>query len=325
MRAVLCTKWGGPEDLGFGNVAPPALTENGVRIRVHAAGVNFADTLAIQGKYQERGVHPFPPGLEAAGEVVDVGARVTKFKPGDRVMANGSTGAWAEQAVYPDNQVWKIPESMDWVQAASFSVVYGTSHLGITDRGQLKPGEVLLVHGAAGGVGLTAVEIGKILGATVIATAGTDEKCALTKTYGADHAINYTTEDIRERVKALTGDKGADVIYDPVGGDVFDASLRCINWGGRIVTLGFAQGRIPQAPCNILLVKHISVLGHYVGSYRTHAPHLMDAAYAECFKWFEEGKIKPHISHVLPFEEAPKALELLITRKSTGKVVLTVG
>ncbi len=325
MRAVLCTRWGEPEDLEIAEIPAPDMVDGGVRIAVKAAGVNFADTLAIQGKYQVRGAHPFSPGLEGAGEVLEVAPGVSRVRPGDRVVFNGELGAWAEEVVFHQSQVWKAPDAIDWILAGGFPVVYVTSYLGLWERGALKAGDWLMVHGAGGGVGLTAVEIGKILGATVIATAGSDEKLALAREYGADHTVNYTTEDLRSRVKDLTGGRGCDVIYDPVGGDVFDASIRCVAWGGRILTLGFASGRIPQAPCNILLVKHASVMGHFVGSYRQHAPDLLDAAYRQLFDWLEAGKIRPHVSHVLDLKDVASALRLLLTRKSTGKVVLSMG
>ncbi len=324
MRAVLCKAWGTPDDLVVEEVAEPPMTEGGARIRVMAAGINFADTLAIQGKYQVKAPLPFSPGLEGAGEVIEVAPGVSGLRPGDRVAFNDEYGAWAEQVVLPASQVWTIPAGMDWVTAGGFPVVYSTSYTGLIDRGGLKAGDWLMVHGAAGGVGLTAVEIGKKVGATVIATAGSDEKLALARSYGADFTVN-SSDDVRARVKEITGGRGCDVIYDPVGGDLFDASIRCLAWGGRIIVIGFASGRIPQAPANLLLVKHAGVLGHYLGSYRAHALPALTAAYRQLFAWYQEGSLRPHVSHTFPMTGVAEALRTLLARKSTGKVVLDLA
>jgi len=294
-----------------------------VRIAVQAAGINFADLLLVSGQYQEKPAFPFTPGMEAAGTVAEVAAGVTGLKAGDRVMALTGTGAYAEEVVVDAARVLKIPDSMDFVTAASFPVTYGTSYGAFDWRAHLQAGEWLLVHGAAGGVGLTAVEIGKVMGARVIACAGGAEKLEIARQHGADHLIDYSREDIRERVKAITGGRGADVIYDPVGGDAFDASLRSIAWGGRLVIIGFASGRIPQAPANILLVKNIDVIGFYWGSYQARKPELLRDSYAKLLGWFEQGKLKPHISAQLDLSEVARAMDLLRQRRSTGKVVLT--
>jgi len=325
MRAVLCKEWSGPEKLVVEEVPSPALRPEAVRIQSYAAGVNFADLLLVSGQYQEKPPLPFTPGAEAAGVVREVGAGVTRFKPGDRVMAICSLGAFAEEAVVDENRVFAIPDQMDFARAAGFPVAYGTSHGALEWRARLQPHEWLLVFGAAGGVGLTAVEIGKAMGARVIACAGSQEKLAIAQRHGADYVIDYSREDIRERVKAITGGKGADVIYDPVGGDVFDAGLRSIAWGGRIIIIGFAGGRIPQIPANIALVKNIDVIGFYWGSYQSHKPELPRQSFEQLFRWFREGKLKPHISERVQLEDAPKALELLRKRKSTGKVVLVTA
>jgi NADPH2:quinone reductase len=322
MRAVLCKEWGGPEKLVVEEVPSPSLRPGAVRIQIHAAGVNFADLLLVSGQYQEKPPLPFTPGAEAAGVVSEAGAGVTRFKPGDRVMAICSLGAFAEEAVVDENRVFAIPDEMDFASAAGFPVAYGTSHGALEWRAHLQRTEWLLVFGAAGAVGLTAVEIGKAMGARVIACAGGPEKLAIAKQHGADHLIDYSREDIRERVKAITGGKGADVIYDPVGGDVFDAGLRSISWGGRIIIIGFAGGRIPQIPANIALVKNIDVIGFYWGSYQSHKPELPRQSFEQLFRWFREGSLKPHISERVPLEDAPGALDLLRKRKSTGKVVL---
>src|SRR5215472_1058910 len=323
MRAVLCKAWGGPEKLSVENVPSPATRDGAVRIAVQAAGINFADLLLVSGQYQEKPAFPFTPGMEAAGTVAEVAAGVTGLKAGDRVMALTGTGAYAEEVVVDAARVLKIPDSMDFVTAASFPVTYGTSYGAFDWRAHLQAGEWLLVHGAAGGVGLTAVEIGKVMGARVIACAGGAEKLEIARQHGADHLIDYSREDIRERVKAITGGRGADVIYDPVGGDAFDASLRSIAWGGRLVIIGFASGRIPQAPANILLVKNIDVIGFYWGSHQARKPELLRDSYAKLLGWFEQGKLKPHISAQLDLSEVARAMDLLRQRRSTGKVVLT--
>jgi NADPH2:quinone reductase len=325
MRAVLCKEWAGPEKLVVEDVASLPIKDGAVRIAVHAVGINFADLLLISGTYQEKPAFPFTPGMEVSGTVAEVGAGVSTLKVGDRVMALTGTGAYAEEVVIDANRVYKIPDKMDFVSAAGFPVTYGTSHGAFDWRAHLKAGEWLLVFGAAGGVGLTAVEIGKAMGAKVIACANGPEKLAIAQEHGADHLIDYSKEDIRERVKAITGGRGADVVYDPVGGDAFDASLRSIAWGGRLIVIGFASGRIPQAPANILLVKNIDVIGFYWGSYQVRKPELLRDSYAKLFRWYEEGKLKPHTSAQLDLKDVAQAMELLRQRKSTGKVVLTTG
>ncbi len=325
MRAVICKEWGGPEKLTVEEVAAPPMRDGAVRIAVHAAGVNFADILLIAGQYQEKPAFPFTPGAEAGGVVTEVGDGVKGLKPGDRVMALTGLGAFAEQAVVDAAKVMRIPDKMDFASAAAFPVAYGTSHGALEWRARLQPGEWLLVTGAAGGVGLTAVEIGKAMGAKVIACAGGADKLAIAQQHGADHLIDYSKEDIRERVKAITGGKGVNVVYDPVGGDAFDAALRSIAWGGRIIVIGFAAGRVPQIPANIVLVKNIDIIGFYWGSYQAHKPQLLASSFAQLFRWFEEGKIKPHVSHRLDLDHVAQALEALRERKSTGKVVVTPG
>ncbi|MBZ5506225.1 MAG: NADPH:quinone oxidoreductase family protein [Acidobacteriia bacterium] len=325
MRAVLCKEWGGPEKLVVEEAPSPAIKEGAVRIAVQAAGINFGDLLLISGQYQEKPAFPFTPGMEASGTVTEVGAGVTTLRAGDRVMALTGTGAFAEEVVVDASRVYKIPDKMDFISAAGFPVTYGTSHGAFDWRADLKPGEWLLVFGAAGGVGLTAVEIGKAMGATVIACARGPEKLEIARQYGADHLIDYSREDIRERVKALTGGRGADVVYDPVGGDAFDAGLRSIAWGGRILIIGFTSGRIPQVPANILLVKNISVIGFYWGSYQARKPEMLRDSYAMLLRWYEEGKLKPHVSQHFDLKDVAAAMELLRQRKSTGKVVLTTG
>ncbi|HXY98838.1 MAG TPA: NADPH:quinone oxidoreductase family protein [Stellaceae bacterium] len=324
MRAVLCTELGGPEKLAVADVPPPPLADGAVRLEVHAAGVNFADILLIAGQYQDRPPLPFIPGMEVAGVVRAVGAGVSRLKPGDRVLAAVGRGGYAEEVVAEAAIVHRIPDAMDFATAAGFPVAYSTSHGAFDWRARLKPGERVLVLGASGGVGLTAVEVAKAMGANVIAAAGGAEKLAVAQRAGADHLIDYTREDLRERVKAITGGRGVDVVYDPVGGDAFDQSLRSVAWEGRLIVIGFAGGRVSQIPANLVLVKNIDIIGFFWGSYRLHKPELMAQSYEQLFRWFAEGKLKPHISHRLPLAEAAAALALIKTRKSTGKVVLTL-
>jgi NADPH2:quinone reductase len=325
MRAMLCDSFGDIANLHLADVAPPEISgDHEVLIQVAAAGLNFADTLMIGGTYQDKPPLPFSPGLEMSGMVRSCGAAVRRVKPGDRVMAIVSRGAFAEQAVAAETDVFPIPADMDFITAAGFPIAYGTSHGALRWRAGLRPDEVLLIHGAAGGVGLTAVEIGKAMGATVIASAGEDEKLKVAAEHGADHLINYRTQSIRDRVKEICKGGGADVVYDPVGGSAFDASLRSVNWGARLILVGFASGQVPQIPGNILLVKNISAIGFYWGSYRNRHPEFLEAEFKELFQWWREGKLRPHVSQQLPLAEARDALKLLVHRRSTGKVVLTM-
>jgi NADPH2:quinone reductase len=325
IRAVVCEALGGPETLVPKEVPRPEPSLGEVLISVAAAGVNFADSLIVAGKYQEKPAPPFTPGFEVAGRVAEVGSGVTHPRPGDRVTAMVGHGGFAEAALARADTTFVLPDEMDFDTAAGFPITYATAHAALVWRAGLAAGEVLLVHGAAGGVGLAAVEVGKALGAEVIATAGGPEKLAVAREHGADHTIDYKTEDIRERVKALTAGRGADVVFDPVGGEVFEASLRAVAWGARLLVIGFAAGRIPQVPANILLVKNIAVLGLNIGSYRRHAPERFAEQFERLFAWYREGLLKPHVSHRLPLEEAPAAIALLTGRRATGKVVLTLG
>jgi len=322
MKAIICRELGGPDALALGDLPVPKPGPGEVRIAVHAAGVNFADTLMIQGKYQVKPALPFAPGMEAAGVVSELGPGTKRLKVGDRVMALVGHGAFAEEAVLPEDLAIPMPEGMSMEAAAGFAVTYGTSHIALAHRGQLKAGETLLVHGAAGGVGLTAVEIGKKMGARVIATAGGKDKVDIALRHGADIGIDYSVEDFKERVKAATGGRGADVIYDPVGGDVFDASLRSIAWGGRILVIGFAAGRIPQIPANILLMKNIAAVGVHWAAYRLNDLATLRASFEQLFRWQREGAFKPHVSKVYALAETPEALKAIAARKTTGKVVI---
>lgn len=325
MRAVVCRAFGGPHTLKIEDMAPRPLAAGQVRIAVAAAGVNFADTLMIEGKYQEKPAFPFIPGMEASGVVREVAADVTAVRVGDRVAGTAEGGAFAEEAIARASDIHVIPKEMDFASAAGFPVAYGTSDVALNHRGHLKAGETLLVLGAAGGVGLTAVEIGKAMGARVIAAARGADKLAVARAHGADFCIDYASEDLRARVKEITGDAGADVVFDPVGGDNFDAALRVTAWEGRILVIGFAAGRIPQAPANLLLVKNISVTGVYWGAYRKREPAIVRGSFDRLFGWWRDGKLKPHVSHRLPLAQVGDAMDLLLSRKSTGKVVLMVN
>jgi NADPH:quinone reductase len=325
MRAILCRQLGGPEALTLADLPEPDPGACGVRIRVRAAGLNFADTLMLQGRYQERPPLPFVPGLEVAGEVDRVGPGVHDLAPGQRVLAVLPHGGFAQAAVAPASDVVPLPDTMDDVTAAGFAIAYGTAYGALRWRADLHAGETLLVHGAAGGVGLTAVEVGKAMGAVVIATARGGDKLAVAREHGADHVLDTDADDIRAAVRDLTKGRGADVVFDPVGGAMFDASLRSIAWEGRIVLVGFASGEVPQIPANILLVKNASALGFYWGSYRKHDPERLRAAFADLFDWHAEGRLRPHVSATLPLERAAEGLRMLAERRSTGKVVLAVG
>ncbi len=326
MRAVVANGFEGLDGLTLVDDAPePPMTPGGVRIRVHAAGLNFADTLMVKGEYQVKPPSPFSPGLEVSGEVIETDGAVTRVRPGERVMAVLPHGGYAAEAVAHETAVYRIPDNLGYAEAAGFPVVYGTSHIGLRDKIRLRAGETLLVNGAAGGVGLTAVEIAKKMGAAVIAAAGGADKLAIAEKYGADHLIDYRREDIRARVKQLTGGRGADAVYDPVGGPAFDASLRAAAQGGRILIVGFASGTVPRIPANILLVKNISAVGYYWGAHLKLDPDLVENSFAELLEWVEAGDLAPHVSHTYDLADYREALEALSGRKSSGKVVLLTG
>ena len=292
---------------------------------VRAAGVNFADNLMIAGQYQFKPPFPFSPGFEVSGVIAEVGEGVDELEPGDRVMAALGHGGYAEEVVVPVANVLPIPEGMNFPTAAAFPLVYATAHLALIHRARLEANEVLLVHGGAGNVGRAAIEIGKRLGATVIATAGGPEHLRIASGHGADYAINYEQEDIRDRVEEITAERGADVILDPVGGDAFDASLRCVAWEGRIVVIGFASGRIPEAPAWRVLLRNCAVMGMDWGGYLRRDSETVRATTAEALQWYEEGALDPRPSGTFPLEKAADALEAQTKRRSTGKVVLTIG
>jgi NADPH2:quinone reductase len=323
MKAMVCKAFGPIDSLVFEDFPEPKCGPGEVRVAVKAAGCNFPDILQIEGKYQFKPPFPFVPGMESAGDVLEVGAGVSGFKVGQRVITRGGSGTFAGQTVAPARDVLAMPDNMSYEHGAAFPVTYGTTYHALVQRGELKKGEVLMVHGASGGVGLTAVELGKLMGATVIATGGNDEKLQIAKQYGADHLINYSREKIRDRVKDITGGKGADVIYDPVGGDAMDESIRSINWNGRILVIGFASGRIAEVPTNYMLLKGASLVGVFWGQFTQKEPELNAENFRALLKLYGEGKLKPHVSMRLPLADAKKALHALADRKATGKVVLT--
>ncbi len=320
---MLCRAWGAVEDLQLGDAPPPIPADGEVVIAVRAAGINYADALMVAGRYQTKPPLPFSPGLEAAGIVAACGDRVTRFRPGDRVMAILAHGGLAELAAAPEAETFAIPERMSFEEAGAFPVAYISSHVALRWQARLEPGETLLVLGSAGGVGLTAVEIGKAMGARVIAAASTAEKLAVAQGRGADEVVNYATEKLTDRVMALTDGKGADVCFDPVGGDLFDSALSSLGWGGRILLIGFVAG-VPQIPANRLLVKHRAALGSSLRYFRWHAPDKLLRSVEELVQWYGEGKLRPLVTHRLPLEQSVEAIRLLTDRKAHGKVVVVV-
>ena len=324
MRAVVCRAWGEVESLTLEDVPAPAPGPGEVLIDVRATAVNYADALLVAGRYQTKPPLPFSPGLETAGVVAATGEGVTRCARGDRVMAVLPYGGLAELAVAPESETFAIPGEMSFEEAGAFPIAYISSHVALRWQGRLEPGETLLVLGAAGGVGLTAVEIGKAMGARVIAGASTAEKLAVARKRGADEAINYTTENLTERVLALTDGKGADVCFDPIGGDLFDAALSALGWGGRILLVGFVGG-VQQIPANRLLVKHRAALGSSLRYFRWHAPDKLRRSVEELVGWYGQGRLRPLISHRLPLERTVEAIRLLTDRKAHGKVVVVPG
>ncbi len=321
MRAVICRAWGAVDDLRLEDIAPPAPGPRQVLIDVMATGVNYADAIMVAGRYQTRPDFPFSPGLETAGVVARCGDGVTRHAPGDRVMAILAYGGFAEQALADEVETFPIPDGMPFEEAGAFPVAYISSHVAIRWQGRLEPGETLLVLGAAGGVGLAAVEIGKAMGARVIAGASTPGKLALAREHGADALVNYATESLTERVMALTEGRGADVCFDPVGGELFDAALSSLGWGGRILLIGFVGG-IPSIPANRLLVKHRAALGSALRYFRWHAPDKLRRSVEELVQWFRAGRLKPRVTHRLPLERSVEAIRLLTDRQAYGKVVV---
>lgn len=325
MKAVLCKAFGPAETLVLEEVASPEPKKFEVLLDVHAAGVNFPDTLIIEGKYQFKPPFPFSPGGECSGVVVAVGEKVSHVKPGDRVMALTGWGSFAEQVAVGGDKVMPIPPSLDFNSAAAFGMTYGTSMHALKQRANLQPGETLLVLGASGGVGLAAVEIGKAMGAKVIAAASSAEKLAVAKAAGADELINYSEENLRDRLKEITGDKGVDVVYDPVGGDLLEQAFRSIAWNGRFLVVGFAAGGgIPALPANLPLLKGASLVGVFWGAFAARQPQDNAANFQQLFKWHAEGKLKPLVSKTFPLDKAGDAINHLGQRKAVGKVVVEV-
>ena len=306
----------------FRNVIARPPEKGEVRVEIAACGLNFADLLMAEGRYQDTPPAPFTLGMEFAGVVVAQGPGVSEPAVGARVAVVAGQGGLATSATVAADRCVTIPDAMSFVEAAGFQIAYGTSHLGLASRARLVAGETLLVLGAAGGVGLTAVEVGKLLGARVIAVARGAEKLAVCRAAGADHLVDSTTADLREAVRALGG---ADVVYDPVGGAQFTEALRATNPEGRILVVGFASGEVPQIPANHLLVKNVDVMGYWWGGYMKFRPAALKASMAELLDWYEAGRLKPHVSHEIPFDRVEEAYELLRTRRSTGKVVVTMG
>jgi NADPH2:quinone reductase len=324
MKAVVCKAYGPPESLVVEEVESPTPGRGQVVVSVKACGVNFPDTLIIQGKYQFKPPMPFSPGGEIAGVVKAVGTGVERVKVGDRVIAFTAYGGFAEEVLAEAESLIPIPDGIDFDVASSFVMTYGTDIHALKDRANLQPGERLLVLGAAGGIGLAAVELGALMGARVIAAASSEEKLAVCMQHGASDAINYSNEDLKERVKALTSGQGVDVVVDPVGGNYSEAALRGMAWNGRFLVIGFTAGDIPRIPLNLTLLKGCSIVGVFWGSFAAREPEHNRANLQQLLGWLQEGKLKPRISARYPLERAADALNDIISRKVTGKAVLMV-
>lgn len=324
MRAILCKEYGPAEKLEITELPSPEAKGSGVKVKVRAAGLNFPDTLIIEGKYQIKPPMPFAPGGEMAGEVIAVGETVSRFKVGDRVMGLTGYGAFAEEVVVAEDRLIPVPDGMTDEQAAAFSMVYGTSYHALKQRANLQPGETVLVLGASGGVGLATVELAKVMGAHVIAAASSADKLEVAREAGADELIDYTEEPLKDAVKRLAKN-GVDVIYDPVGGDFTEQALRCMAWNGRHLIIGFAAGDIPKIPANLPLLKGCSVVGVFWGSFTQKEPQAHMQNVKEMLGLFSEGKISPRVSEVFAFEDYTKALNALSERRAKGKIVLKVS
>lgn len=323
MKAIQCVEWGGPERLVLADVPLPQPAPGEVRVRIEAAGVNFPDALIVQKKYQVQPPLPFTPGTEVAGTVDAVGEGVGSLSVGDRVAAFVGTGGFAEYVCAPVAMTLPLPATISTEHAAAFTLTYATSHHALFDRGGLRAGETLVVLGAGGGVGLAAVELGRIAGARVIAAASSDAKLAAARAHGADEIIDYSKTDLREAIKALTGGKGADLVYDPVGGALTEAAVRSLAWRGRLLVIGFADGAIPQIAANWLLIKGSSAVGVFWGEFARREPGQNQAMLTELYTWLAQGKLKPHVSQRYALADAPRALEALLTRRAVGKLVIT--
>src|SRR6476661_4502973 len=319
-KAVVCRELGPPESLHLETFPSAPLAQGEVRVAVQAAGINFPDILMAAGEYQLKPPLPFTPGVEAAGDVVEVNG-AAGVSVGDKVILKMRHGAYADEVVVTPSQLTPLPSSFDYAEGATFHAAHGTAYHGLIDRGQLQPGEVLLVHGAGGGVGLAAVEIGKLIGATVIAAASSEEKLAVAQARGADQLVLYGREPFRDAVKRITDGRGADVVFDPVGGEVFENSMRCIAWGARLLIIGFTGG-IGLARTNLVLIKGASVLGVRAGEAARKNPALGEARLKALTEWAEAGKVRPNVSHRLPLENYAQAMRLLIDRKAIGRVAL---
>jgi NADPH:quinone reductase len=324
MKAILCKTFGPPEKLVLEEVPAPRASAGQAVVDVKACGVNFPDTLIIEGKYQFRPEPPFSPGGEVAGVVSEVGEGVTSVEVGDRVVALMPWGGYAEKIVTDAARLIPIPDGVDFVQAAGIMTTYGTTIYALADRANLQKGETLLVLGAAGGVGLAAVQLGKLMGARVIAAASSPEKLETCKQNGADLVIDYAAEDLKDRVKALTSGAGADVVYDPVGGKYSEAALRATAWNGRLLVIGFAAGEIPKIPLNLTLLKGASIMGVFWGNFTVREPGKALAQFKQLLEWVRDGKLKPHVHATPPLAEAPAAMRTLLERKVQGKIILVV-
>ena len=322
MKAIQCIEWGGPERLRVADLPLPVPAAGEVRIKVAAAGVNFPDTLIIQKKYQVQPQLPFVPGTEVAGTVDAVGENVSGLRPGDTVVAFVGIGGFAEYVCAREAQVAPLPPGVDMAVAAGFTLTYATSQHALAGRGQLKRGETLLVLGAGGGVGLAAVELGKLAGARVIAAASSGEKLEAARRLGADELIDYSSTDLRDAIRSLTDGRGVDVVYDPVGGAYTVAALRALAWRGRLLVIGFAAGEIPQLPANLLLLKEVSAVGVYWGEFTKRDPAGNRALLSQLFGWLAEGKLRPYVSKQYPLAETPQALQDLLARRAVGKLVI---
>ena len=324
MKALLCKAFGPASSLQLEDIPSPTPKANEVLLDVHAAGVNFPDSLIIEGKYQFKPPFPFAPGGEAAGVISAVGDKVSQYRVGQRVMALTGWGSFAEQVCVPAYNLLPMPDGMDFASAAAFGMTYGTSMHALKQRGNLQPGETLLVLGASGGVGLAAVEIGKAMGATVIAAASSAEKLEVARQAGADQLINYREQSLKDELKKLTGGKGVDVIYDPVGGPLFEEAFRCIAWNGRLLVIGFASGEIPALPANLPLLKGASLVGVFWGAFAQRQVQDIVANFQHLFAWYGEGKLKPLVSQRYSLAEAGQAIDALAERRAVGKLVIDV-
>jgi NADPH2:quinone reductase len=322
VKAALVKSYGPPDSVVVEDIASPTPAAGEVKLRLRACGVNFPDVLMVAGKYQMQPELPFSPGAEMSGDVVELGEGVSGVEIGARVLCMVGYGGMAEEICVPAASIVPIPDGMDYRTAAAVMLTYGTSYHALKQRAMLQPGETLLVLGAAGGVGLAATELGALMGATVIAAASNAEKLALAERYGAKHLINYTEGSLKEQVKALTKGRGVDVIYDPVGGALFDDCLRSLAWRGRLLVIGFASGEIPKAPANLPLLKGSAIVGVFWGAFTQREPEAHMENMRELVAWFRSGELKPHISDVLPLAEAGKAMRILADRQAMGKVVI---